>query len=107
MPITKQAIKRVKQAKGRTERNRHNKSHMKSMMKLVLDYVDKKELDKATKILPKVVHAIDNAAKKNIIHKNNASRKKSRVQRALNTLAGNKVAPKKTEDKKETEAPTA
>ena len=86
MPITKQVIKRVKQAKKRTERNRHYRSHMKSMIKLVLDYVQKKEADKATKILPKVVSAIDTCAKKNIIHENNAARKKARIQKALSNI---------------------
>ena len=83
MPITKQAIKRVKQDKKRTARNKHYGNHMKSMVKLLLEYVKKGEVDKATKILPKVVSAIDVASKKKLIHKNNAAHKKSLVQRAL------------------------
>lgn len=92
MPVTKQAIKRVKQDKVRAQRNQHYKSHMKSMMKLILGYVGNNEAEKASKMLPKAVHAIDNCAKKNIIHKNNASRKKSLLQRALNAVAGNQKA---------------
>ena len=84
MPITKQVIKRVKQAKVRTQRNRHYNSHMKSMMKLVLGLV-KTDADKATKMFPKAVSAIDTCAKKNIIHKNNAARKKARLARAIST----------------------
>ena len=102
MPITKQAIKRMKQDKVRTARNRHYSSHMKSMVKLILGYVQKKEEDKATKILPKVVKAIDTAAKKNLIHKNNASNKKSRIQRAVNTMgAEKKVKTVEKAEKKE------
>ena len=86
MPITKQVIKRVKQAKKRTEKNQHYRSHMKSMIKLVLDYVQKKEAGKAAKILPKVVSAIDTCAKKNIIHENNAARKKARIQKAVSNI---------------------
>ena len=86
MPVTKQAIKRMKQDVKRTARNRHYSSHMKSMIKLILGYAKKKETEKAVKILPKVVKAIDTAAKKNIIHKNNAARKKSRVQKAVNDI---------------------
>ena len=59
---------------------------MKSMIKLILGYVQKKEADKATKILSKVVSAIDTCAKKNIIHKNNAAHKKARIQKAMNSL---------------------
>ena len=99
MPIIKQAIKRVKQTKVRTARNRHYNSHMKSMIKLILEYVQKKEFDKANKILSKVVGAIDTCAKKNIIHKNNAARKKSRIQRALSGI-GEKVEKKETKKTK-------
>jgi len=102
MPITKQVIKRVRQAKKRTDRNRHYRSDMKSMVRLVLEYAEKNELDKATKILPKVVKAIDSAAKRNIIHKNNAAHKKSRVQLAVNRLQ--KGSEKKEENKEEAKA---
>ena len=83
MPITKQAIKRMKQDKARTARNKHYGHNMKSMIKLILEYARKGETDKANKILPKVVSSIDTAAKKGVIHTKNASRKKSRIQKAL------------------------
>jgi small subunit ribosomal protein S20 len=104
MPIIKQAIKRMKQSRVRYARNRHYLSHMKSMIKLILDYAKKGELDKANKILPKVVSAIDTAAKKNIIHKNNAAHKKSRIQKALNVKDVKPKVEKKEvkEEKKET-----
>ena len=73
---------------------------MKSMIKLVLDYAQKKEADKAVKILPKVVSAIDTCAKKNIIHKNNAARKKARIQKALNSLQKTWTEKKETKAKK-------
>ena len=113
MPITKQVKKRAKQAKVRTARNKHYSSRMKSMIKLILGYAQKKEVDKANKILPKVISSIDICAKKNIIHKNNAARKKSSIQRALSGI-GKKVekpASKKAEvkeekvEKKDTETP--
>lgn len=94
MPITKQAIKRMKQSRTRYARNRHYSSHMKSMIKLILDYAKKGELDKANKILPKVVSSIDTAAKKNIIHKHNAAHKKSRIQKALNVKPKTESKPK-------------
>jgi small subunit ribosomal protein S20 len=89
MPITKQAIKRVKQAKVKHDRNRHYLSRMKSMIKLVLGYIKKGEGENANKILSQVVSSIDTAAKKNIIHKNNASRKKSKIQKALSNVDKN------------------
>ena len=112
MPVIKSAIKRAKQTKVRTARNRHYNSNMKSMIKLVLDYVKKGETDKANKILPKVVSSIDTCAKKNIIHKKNAAHKKSRIQKALSGSApkaekAEKPAPKKAEVKEEKEAKKA
>ncbi|MFH0838477.1 MAG: 30S ribosomal protein S20 [Patescibacteria group bacterium] len=93
MPIIKSAIKRMKQNQVSRARNRHYGSHMKSVIKLLIGHVEKGEMDKANKILPEVISAIDTAAKKRIIHENNAARKKSRVQRAIN------AGPVKKEEK--------
>ncbi len=98
MPITKQAIKRMKQDKARTARNRHYNSHMKSMIKLIMGYVQKGETDKANKILPKVVSSIDVASKKKLIHNNNASRKKAGIQRAISSIGKGKAAVRGSEE---------
>ena len=100
----------MKQSRVKHARNRHYSSNMKSMIKLILGYIKKGESDKAVQVLPKVVKSIDIAAKKNLIHKNNAAHKKSRVQKALNSVS-TKSKPKtkveqlenveKTEDKTE------
>lgn len=94
MPITKQAIKRMKQSEVAKKRNKHYGSRMKSMVKLLLTYVQEGELEKAKKVLPDVIKTIDMAAKKNIIHGNNAAHKKSRVQKAVNTGVTKKVESK-------------
>lgn len=106
MPIIKSAIKRMKQNRTNRARNRHYGSHMKSMIKLLLTHVEKGEMDKAKAVLPDVVSAIDMAAKKKIVHENNAARKKSRVQRVFNAgppKKEEKVVKAKTEPKKEVE----
>ena len=100
MPIIKQAKKRVKQTKVRTARNKHYDHHMKSMIKLMLGYIQKKDFDKANKILPKVISSIDTCSKKNIIHKNNAAHKKARIQKALNRLQKTGAEKKETKAKK-------
>ncbi len=84
MPITKQVIKRMKQSNAARTRNKHYSSRMKSLVKLILTYVQTGDMEKAKKVLPEVIKSIDTAAKKNIIHNNNASHKKSRIQRAVN-----------------------
>ena len=109
MPLIKSAIKRMKQNQAARDRNRHYRSHMKSMIKLVIGYIEKGEMDKANKILPDVIKAIDTAAKKKIVHKNNAARKKSRVQKAINagplpTKVGKEKPVKAKVSKKEAKA---
>jgi len=102
MPITKQAIKRMKQNEVTRVRKRHYGSRMKSFVKLILGYIQGGEMDKAKKIHPEVMKAIDTASKKNIIHSNNAARKKSRIQRAL---SNGKAAAPATEKKTAKKAP--
>lgn len=101
MPIIKSAIKRMKQAEVRQKNNRHYGNRMKSLIKLILGLVNKGDMEKAKKTLPEVVSAIDTAAKKNVIKKNNAARKKSRVQRAVN------VGPSKKAEAVSKKAPKA
>ncbi len=100
MPIIKSAIKKMKQDKVRAERNKATKSRMKSYMKNVIETV-KKDTKAAETLLPKTYSAIDTALKKNIIKKNNAARKKSRLAKLID-IAKNKgklekEVPKKTE----------
>lgn len=83
----------MRQNAKRRMNNRHYGSHMKSMIKLILGHVEKGEMDKAKKVLPEVISAIDTAAKKRLIHENNAAHKKSRVQIAVT------AGPPKKEDK--------
>jgi len=104
MPITKQAIKRMKQNRVTRARNKHYGSRMKSLMKLVLAHVEKGEMDEAKKALPEAIKAIDTAAKKNIVHQNNAARKKSKIQRAVNVGPAKKVEVKSKKVAKKVEA---
>jgi ribosomal protein S20 len=77
---------------------------MKSMIKLFLGYTQKGEFDKAAKILPKVVSSIDTCTKKNLLHKNNAARKKSRLQKMLNNKDKAVIKPVKAEKSAKKEA---
>jgi len=103
MPIIKQAKKRMRQNEVRRKRNRHYLSHMKSMIKLILEYVKKGDSDKANKVLPKAISSIDTASKKNIIHKKNAAHKKSKIQKAMNGIKTKKddQAKEPVKEKKE------
>ena len=83
MPITSSAIKAARQTETRRKRRQPFKTQMKTMIRAVTDLVKDKKLEEARKILPKAYKAIDTAAKKNIIHRKNADRKKSLMARMV------------------------
>ncbi len=75
MAHSKSAKKRIKQNEKRASRNRGYKRRMKTQVKLTVSATP--EDKKST--LSKAYSAIDKAAKKRVIHKNTAARKKSRL----------------------------
>ena len=87
MPIIKSAIKRARQNLKRNEMLRPVKTKMKTMMRSISDFKKEGKKDEALKLLPSVFKAIDMAAKKGIIHKKNASRKKSLVSRTIASMS--------------------
>ncbi|PKL36725.1 30S ribosomal protein S20 [Candidatus Peregrinibacteria bacterium HGW-Peregrinibacteria-1] len=86
MPIIKSAKKRMIQNIKRRDRNFPLRSKLKTLMKKELTFIKEGKLKEATEFLPQVYSTIDTAAKKKIIHTNNAARKKSRIAQALNAL---------------------
>jgi small subunit ribosomal protein S20 len=82
MPITKSAKKVVRAVKARTERNKAMKTKLKTFMKKVIE-LSKTDVEKAKQLLPEAYSVIDTACKKNIIVKNTASRRKSRLARVV------------------------
>lgn len=78
MPITSSAKKAMRQAKTRLEQRKPYKTRLKTEIKKMLGLV-KTDSAQAQKSLPEIYSVIDTAAKKHIIHKNNAARKKSRL----------------------------
>jgi len=83
----KSAIKRVELARIRTLRNASAKSHMKTTIKKFLEAVNNGDQELAKVRLVKAISTLDKAAKKGIIHKNAAARKKSKLQKMYNTSA--------------------
>lgn len=84
----------MRQAAVRRARNFPVRSELKSLIKKELLLVKEGKIEEAKKFLPKVYSIIDKACKKNIIHKNNASRKKANIAKAI---AGLEKAPAKKE----------
>jgi small subunit ribosomal protein S20 len=79
MPIIQSAIKRARQNIVRRERRVPYKSQMKTYVRQFMDLMKEGKASEAQTLLPKVQKSIDMAVKKHILHKNTASRKKSRL----------------------------
>ena len=83
----KSAIKRNKQTAVRTARNTHLRSTMRTYVKQVRNAVADGDEEAAALALAKAVPYIDKASTKGVIHKSTASRKISRLNKLVNTLA--------------------
>ncbi|QSH39152.1 30S ribosomal protein S20 [Candidatus Kaiserbacteria bacterium] len=87
MATSKSGKKSVIQAEARRVFNVRRLRAMKEAMKEIATLVGKKEKKTAEELLPKAYKAIDKAAKRGIIKKNNASRKKAKIARDVANVA--------------------
>lgn len=83
MPNIKSAEKRVKVARRRMERNVSARSSMKTAVKKYEAEIGRGDVSAAQTALQKAMSVIDKAAKKGVIHKNQADRRKSRLSKKL------------------------
>ncbi len=86
MPNSKQAKKRLVQAKTRNLRNRMVKSEIKTFSKKVRDAVEAGDADAARELLRKTHAKLDKAAKKGVLHRNTVDRRKSLLGRKVANL---------------------
>ena len=83
MANTKSAIKRIKQNHRRRLRNRLFVSRTRTYVKNARSAVDTGTPEDARTTTMAAISALDKAAEKGILHKNNAARRKSRLMRHL------------------------
>ncbi|MAZ67226.1 30S ribosomal protein S20 [bacterium] len=83
MATSKSGKKSVKQAEARRVFNVRRLRAMKSSVKQVNEFVLGKDKQSAQQALPQAFKSIDKAAKRGIIKKKNAARKKSRLAKAI------------------------
>ena len=86
MPITHSAKKELRKAKKRTAFNKAIKDNLTWLERNFLKQITAKDQKKAKELLLKLQKAFDKAAKREIIKKNRASRKKSRLAKKLNAI---------------------
>lgn len=87
MAITKSAKKALRQGLKKRIRNIAKKDNLKNLIKKVKNLISLKRADEAKKLLPQAYKALDKAAKFGIIKKNSASRKKSRIAKAIEKIS--------------------
>ncbi|TCS83753.1 30S ribosomal protein S20 [Tepidibacillus fermentans] len=92
MPNIKSAIKRVKTTKKHNERNSAQKSALKTAIKHFEVAVQNNDVEAAKTALLNATKKLDKAVTKGLIHKNAASRKKSRLAKKFNALTSNVTA---------------
>ena len=80
----KSALKRIRANEAKRLRNRYQHKTTRTFIKRLKSATDKEE---AQELLKTVTSMIDKLAKKNIIHKNNAAHKKSKLTKYVNAIA--------------------
>jgi small subunit ribosomal protein S20 len=83
MPTTKSAKKELRKSKKLAFINKIQKKNIKETIKNIHKSLEGSNIEEAQKLVKKVVSLLDKAAKRKIVHKNVAARKKSRVFKAI------------------------
>jgi small subunit ribosomal protein S20 len=86
LPNIKSSVRSVKTDAERRAKNFAVRSTVKTATRKTLEAINGKQADEAKTLLTTAVSTIDKAAKKGVIHKNAAARKKSRLMKKLNAM---------------------
>jgi small subunit ribosomal protein S20 len=79
MPITSSAKKALRASKNKAVYNARRKDAVSDTVKKIKKLISEKKVKEAEALLSTAYQAIDKACKTKLIHKNTASRKKSRI----------------------------
>ncbi|MFA5755190.1 MAG: 30S ribosomal protein S20 [Candidatus Paceibacterota bacterium] len=86
MPITKTTKRRPRQSERKRLMIKKRVLEMRKLTKEANTLISSKETDNVEKMVPQIYKAIDKAAKRGIIKKNTAARKKSRLMKKIKTI---------------------
>lgn len=86
MANTRSALKRIRQNEKRRLRNRNFAGRARTFVKKARLAIQEGQLEEAREATMAAVRALDKAAGKGILHKNNAARRKSRLMKQLAAL---------------------
>ena len=83
MANSKSALKRVRQIKRRTDRNKGLRTRVKSLRKKSIDAAQAGNADEVQATLKELASAVDRAQKNGVFHKNKAANLKSKTIKAV------------------------
>lgn len=83
MANSKSALKRVRQIKRRTDRNKMLRTQVKSLRKKTLEAAQAGQTEEAQVVYRKFSSMVDRACKKGLFHKNKAANLKGKAAKAL------------------------
>jgi small subunit ribosomal protein S20 len=86
MPHQHAAIKWLRQTKKRTLKNQALKDNLEYLLRQLKKALAANDKNKASELAQKLSQALDKAAAKHVLHRNNAARKKSRLMKKVNAL---------------------
>ena len=92
MPNTKSAAKALRVSERRRLRNKAVRSATRTIMKKAQVAIAEGESNPVADVIRLAISTIDRAARKGVIHPNNAARKKSRLMKRLNKGAAGATA---------------
>ena len=84
MANTQSAIKRIRSSERKRRINQVHRSKARTFVRQTRRLIATGQLEQAEAMAHQAVSALDKAAQKGVIHKNNAARRKSRLMRQLN-----------------------
>jgi small subunit ribosomal protein S20 len=85
-------LKRAKQALVHAERNRSQRTRVRSLIRKLRAAIDAKDAAAAGAVFSETLSAIDRAISKGILHENTANRTKSRLSIAYNAVHAPKAS---------------
>jgi small subunit ribosomal protein S20 len=86
MAHSRSAKKRIRQTRKGTDINRARRNVLKTAAKRLLGAIETKSTTEAATLYKELQTKLDKTAQKGTIHKNKASRKKSRLAKRVNAL---------------------
>ncbi|HKP54433.1 MAG TPA: 30S ribosomal protein S20 [Chloroflexia bacterium] len=87
MANIKSALKRIRSSERKRMRNKPVRTALKTYVKMANTRVATADIDESADAVVRAISALDKAANKGVIHRNQAARRKSRLMKRFNKAA--------------------